>query len=82
MAWFAVHFVNEAGAAAGVCGHEIVRVRIAKEGKLPGGKVAPLRETYPGDEDFGTHGWYYDVKQLDEAAGKFQSLCLLYNVAS
>ena len=70
----AIYKIKLPGKDKSLLGYEVVRVRIAKESKLPGGKVAPLREVYPGDEEFGTHGWGYSPEQLSVATNKFSSI--------
>lgn len=55
-------------------GYEVIVIKTAKESKLPGGKTAPFREVYPGDEDFGRTGWYLPGGQKDDAMRLFQSL--------
>ncbi len=55
-------------------GFEVVRIREAKESKLPGGKIAPYREVYPSDEEFGSHGWYFLPNQEEAAYAKYKSL--------
>lgn len=60
-------------------GFEVIHIRIREEQKLPGGKIAPRRETYPSDEEFGTHGWYYPKEYADMAEQKFQTACTKFN---
>lgn len=55
-------------------GYEVVVIRTVKESNLPGGKVAPFREVYPGDEDFGRTGWHFPATDRLQAMAKFQSL--------
>lgn len=55
-------------------GFEVIRIRIGKETTLPNGKVAPLRELYPNDEQFGRHGWYFMPQEMDKMRQKFQEI--------
>ena len=55
-------------------GVEVVRVRVAKPQKLPNGTFAPWRETYPSNEEFGRHGWYFMPQQRVDADAKFEQL--------
>lgn len=55
-------------------GFELVRIRTAKESKLPGGAIAPFREVYPSDEEFGVHGWYFMPDEEAKMRQRFNEL--------
>lgn len=60
-----------------VIGHEVVRIRCARESKLPNGAIAPFRELYPSDEDFGSSGWYFmgtNLEAILQTRAKFEEL--------
>ena len=59
------------GAKGGV---EIAVIKVAKPQKLPNGEMAPFRETYPSDSEFGSRGWYYSADQREVAERKFAEL--------
>ncbi len=69
----AIYTVSHAGRTE-VIGFEVIKIRIAKPQKLPGDKMAPLRETYPSDEEFGRHGWYYMRNEQEKMRAKFGGL--------
>lgn len=60
--------------SGGCVGWEVVRIRVAKQARVPGGKIIPEREVYPSDEDFGTHGWCYAYERKSHALAHFQTL--------
>lgn len=55
-------------------GYEVIKIRIAKPQKLPGGLIAPWREAYPSTGEFGTRGWCFMREQRAEAEAKFDLL--------
>ena len=54
-------------------GFEVVVIRIRRAEELFG-RCYPERETYPGNEDWGTCGWSYLVSDLAGAQKRFDSL--------
>lgn len=63
-------------------GFEVVRIRIAQEQKMPGGKIAPVRETYPGDNDFGRDGFYFMKGDSFARDSRFIELCKKVNTSN
>ena len=60
-------------------GFEVVRIRIAPEQQMPGGKIVPVRETYPNDNDFGRDGFYF---MKNDTAARDQRFKELYGKAN
>jgi hypothetical protein len=54
-------------------GFEVVVVRIRRAEELFGRRY-PERETYPGNEDWGTYGWSYLASDLPGAQKRFEHL--------
>ena len=60
---------NRAGT---ILGFEVAVLRIRPAGRI-GDSVVPERETYPGDEDFGSSAWYYAFDHRTEAEQRFNA---------
>lgn len=60
--------------SVGLCGYEVAVIRTAKPQKLPTGDIAPWRESYPSNEEFGRRGWYYTRHDIATAEAKFAAL--------
>jgi hypothetical protein len=56
-------------------GFEVVVIRVRRTEELFG-RWYPERETYPGNEDWGTYGWSYLKSDLAGAQKRFDSLLL------
>jgi hypothetical protein len=54
-------------------GREVVKLKLAKPQKFPGG-WAPWRESYPGNEEFGSRGWYFTPGDHARAEEKFNQI--------
>lgn len=54
-----------------IYGYEVVRIRKSPGGEMFG-KMIPPGELYPGNEQFGTYGWYFN--DLPSADTRFQRL--------
>jgi len=50
---------------------EVFKIKVSKESEVFG-KSYPVRETYPGNEDFGYSAWCY--RSLDKANAKYRSI--------
>jgi hypothetical protein len=48
-------------------GFEVIIVRVSPPRQFPTGEIASWREAYPGNEQFGTLGWYYQRREDAEA---------------
>ncbi len=60
------------GKSGRVLGYEVFKIKVAKERVWPNGDVTPEHESYPGDEMFGKHAWYY--MNEDQARAKFREV--------
>ena len=52
---------------------EVVKLKI-KPSQEFNGVLYPLREAYPSNEEWGTHGFTYHASQLDQAKEQYLSL--------
>lgn len=52
--------------------YEVFLIRLSQEKLLPNGKILPVKEKFPADEDFGTWAWTYPT--LQAAQRKFNEL--------
>lgn len=52
--------------------YEVFKIAIAQPRKLPNGEVLPVRELYPGHEDFGVTAWCF--KYSGRAWAKFEEI--------
>jgi hypothetical protein len=68
-ALYSVH--NKAGT---LYGHEVIRIKVA-EPMVAFEREYPLRELYPGNEEWGRLAWSYGTQQTAEAEKAFE--CLL-----
>src|SRR5262245_66241719 len=52
---------------AGIVRNEVVRIRIQREHTWPNGTTTPEKEAYPGSNAWGTLGWTFLERPIEEA---------------
>lgn len=57
-----------------VYGFEVIKIKIAPAHTWPNGNTTPEHEAYPCDNEFGSKGWYFMVKDRSGAEAKFAQL--------